>query len=171
MQKLWKMDNRFFNLQLRVSWSERWFAQTYGVDVYNYIRSVTMDRDKRECAGCGFIPPHNPESFLFTHIISINQENAYYSPAVTLCNACHMTQHIDIAIANDYVKFINSSFTQNSLIGINKITEALAKNYIERKIIDLGISPEEILDRLRNNQEIEEHIKVIFTEGFQLPPC
>ena len=162
------MQSNLFNLSLRVSLSEKWFAQTYGIEGFNYIRKIAMDRDKRECAGCGFIPPHNPESFLFTHIIAINQENVYLSSAITLCNACHITQHIDVAIANNYVKFINSSFSQNSIIRMCRETKALADNYKNRKIIDLNGFTEIILDNIRNNKEIEEHVKVVLTEAFPL---
>ena len=168
MHKKNKMSQNFFDLSLRVSLLERQFAETCGVDVFNYIRKFSMDRDRRECCGCGFVPPHTPESFLFTHIISINQENIWLSPAITLCNACHLTQHIDISIVKNYIKFVNSSFAQFSLIRMCRDSKSLSDNYKNRRIIDLSVSSDAILNTIKEGKEIDKTIKIVYTENFPL---
>lgn len=157
-----------FELKLRISPSDTQFKKQIGPEKYDKIRRETFQRDRFCCQGCGFQPLDEKRAFtaLTLHVIEINEENFEESKCNTLCMACHSTQHIDVAIEQEWVQLVNSSFSQKSLI------EQCRINSIHQRTADdlrrLKIEPSEFLAQLKAGVwPSNTKAKVIFTNKFE----
>jgi hypothetical protein len=154
-----------FELKPKISISEKDFFLKFGPnsqEVKKKIQSATFERDENCCRGCQYRARN-----LFLHLIEENERDLENSSFVSLCKACHTTQHIDKAIAEGWVMVVNSTFTQKSLIEIcrhNRTHEHLKDGSIRV----LKITPEEYAIQLKENTlPLHSRVKVIFTSKFE----
>lgn len=135
----------------------------------NSIHLSTLEKDDYCCQGCGYRPldRSSASKILQPHLVSENKDSPLESEFVSLCKACHTTQHIDKAIEGGWVNIVNSSFSQKSLIEICRINSA-SKYLVDKEIRILKTTPEEYLEQLKTNSlPLHSRIKVIFTSKFE----
>jgi len=159
------MEKSEFNLYVCNFLPETLFWEQYGKKEFFIIKHNTINKGR--CMGCGHEPRDaSPEDVLSTHIYSINKENVIESKAVTLCKGCHATQHIVMAIEQGWVRFVNSSFSQEYLVKLSRMGN-LRDSYKNGKIVDLKKTPEEILEEIRSGVfKQSATLKVLFTDNF-----
>lgn len=157
-----------FDLRLRVSPSDNEFKRTIGDEKYIALRNKTFTDCKHVCMGCGFRPLDDSKilSVLSMHVIEVDEENVEESKCTILCKACHVTQHIDVAIDKGWVEFVNSTFTQKALIEACRIAQ-VHKSIQEDKTRKLSGSPKDYLEKLKAGTLLQAtKLKIIFTDSF-----
>lgn len=126
-------------------------------------------KDNNTCRCCSFSLMDNSNIFkeLDLHIFELNKENVLESEFLTLCKACHVIQHIDVAIKNGWVSMVNSVYTQGQLIHmcrINSIIDSIEKGttrYLKK-------SPSVFLEEIdgKDFSISESKVKFILTNKF-----
>lgn len=154
-----------FLLNICNSFPESLFAKTYGMDMYSFIENNTPNFGF--CPACGHeIRSNNSNDILQVHIFNVNKTDPAKTLSVRLCEACHMTQHIEKAVELKYIKFVNSVYPQEELVRIGRIGD-YSKYYINHKILDLKKSPEQIWFELKSGTlKLSPTLKVVFTNNF-----
>lgn len=144
---------------------ESLFWQQYGKDAYESVLRATANRGY--CTACGHEPLHTqPNQCLQLHIYDVNKQEPSKSKATFLCAGCHATQHIEHAIMNNWVKFVNASVSQESLVKDSRFGN-FVKLYNDSKIMDLKKTPEQFLEEIRSGAfKVSSTLKVIFTNNF-----
>jgi len=156
-----------FKLQLRISPSDREFKKLVGDEKYNQIRKGIFERDNCTCQGCSYKPldESRVNSALYCHVIDINSEKPEESECITLCNACHSTQHIDVSLNQGWVQIVNSTWSQKALIESCRIN-TIYNTVKEDNTRYLKMSNDEFFDKFKNNL-ISDKAKAIFTNKFE----
>lgn len=158
-----------FELKLRISPSDSLFRKKVGAQIYDKIKQETFSRDGFSCKGCGFHPLDESKvnTALLPHVLEINEEKPEESKCLTLCKACHSTQHIDVALEKEWVQLVNSTYSQKSLIEICRIN-AVHRSISEENTRHLKISAQEFTEKFKAGLVIvETKAKVIFTSKFE----
>lgn len=157
-----------FTLQVRLSPSDSEFKKLIGIEIFDRIKKQTFTNDKNTCRGCGYRPLDDTRvnSALSLHVIEI-ADKPEESPCITLCRACHSTQHIDIAIEKEWVNLVNSVFSQRRLIEMGRVN-AIHNSIKEDDTRYLQGDPKEILERNKYHLGLKNcKLKVIFTNKFE----
>jgi len=157
-----------FDLKLRISPSDNEFKKSIGDAKYLELRNKTFKECKSVCMGCGYRPLDDSKilSVLSMHVIEVDEENNENSKCTILCKACHVTQHIDIAIEKGWVELVNSTYSQKSLIEACRINQVV-KSIQEDKTRKLSGSPKDYLEKLKAGTLLQSaKLKIIFTESF-----
>ena len=161
-----------FDLKPKISPSEKDFFLKLGpdwVEIKNNIHLDTLTKSDFCCQGCGYraMNRDNAPKILQPHLFEENEQEPLKSIFISLCKACHTTQHIDRAILAGWVKIVNSSFSQKSLVEICRIN-SLSQHLKEEDIRILKTTPEEYLEQLKNNTlPLHSRVKVVFTSTFE----
>ena len=144
---------------------ETLFIKLYGNEVYKTV--ISKIENHNYCAACGHEPKYSDVHKVLTpHIYNIDKNNPINSKVVNLCKACHSTQHIDISINNQWVKLVNSSLSQATLVSASRYGD-LKKLYASSKIINLKKTPTQLLQEIQNGSfKISSTLKVVFTNNF-----
>lgn len=158
-----------FQLTLRITPSIKEFRDKIGLENYNKLKEDGLKNSNFSCQGCKISPPSqdNARKSLFLNVIEENTEDYKQSKCVMLCKACTATQHIDMAIRNEWVTLVNSTYSQVQLIEMQRINQ-LHNNIKSENFRILKINPLEFLKKLEN-QEVNRinKTKIIFTSKFQ----
>ncbi len=142
---------------------ESLFVKQYGKNVYEKIYKKTVN--KGYCSACGH--ESNSGEKLQLHIYNVDKNNPENSKAVFLCGACHITQHIDFGIANNFFTFVNSAYSQEDLVRACRFGD-LRKLYKTNKLINIKKTPQEILEEIQDGTfKPTTTLKVVFTDNFQ----
>lgn len=163
------MEELEFELKVRISPSDNEFRKLIGIIEYEKLTLTTFKRDKISCKGCGYKPldDSNAAKSLALHVVAIDLETPLNSPCLTLCKACHSTQHIDIAIEKDWVQLVNSLHTQKRLIELCRVN-AVQNNLNTENTRFLKTSALTYLENLRSGMlSPNSRVKVIFTTKFE----
>lgn len=177
------------DLNIAISPSEKEVAKIIGKN--NWIDLITNKTKNlpTKCCFCDY--PQNMENFkrlnlspkLRHHILpfpsDFDLKKDYEKiEVVIVCDACHAIQHFDNAVQNNWVKLVNSSFTQSDLVKIcrwgNKMVNAyiLGGFKVEKNIFPLKKHPETYLNEIIESPlNINNKIKVIFTKNFDWNNC
>jgi hypothetical protein len=162
-----------FDLKLRISPSEKEFSIKFGKDIYNSLKSETLKRDNYICqGGCEFRTIQDSPKDLYCHIVEVNEQEPLKSICVSLCKYCHMTQHIDIAVENDYIQFVNSTYSQAVLNKMEGTSSYGVNEHNTRSLYNpekgLKSTPAEWLKRIKENTlSKNSKIKITFTDNFK----
>jgi hypothetical protein len=156
-----------FKLKLRISPSDKGFINIIGNDKYNQIKANVFKRDNYSCKGCSYKPldESRVNSALFCHVIDINNEFPEESECITLCKACHSTQHVDISLQQGWVQLVNSTWSQKALIESCRIN-TIYNTVKEDNTRYLKMSVEEFIDKFKNDL-ISDKAKIVFTNKFE----
>lgn len=161
-----------FDLTLRIGVSERDYFNKFGqnaMEVKNRIMNETLQKDNACCQGCNYKPLRADiaTKILSPHLVEWDPNDINKAVFVSLCKACHTTQHIDKAISEGWVSIVNSSFSQKNLIEMCRVNSAHS-HLKSGEIRMLKMTPEEYLDQLKNNTlPLHSRVKVIFTSKFE----
>lgn len=158
-----------FDLKIRISPSDKEFKKLVGDEAYNRIKTETFKACRFICQGCGShsLDETKIYTYLHLHVIEINEEKPEESKCNILCMACHSTQHIDVAVEKGWVEFVNSTFSQKSLIEMCRIN-AIYNTVQEDNTRHLKATPSEILEKIKNGTwPASSKVKVIFTSQFE----
>ena len=160
---------RTFSLPVSNNVPEELFISQYGQELFDKLANEAFVIDKERCAGCGHIPPdHRKKDCLFFHIYEINKTQPELSKGVTLCKSCHTTQHIENAIKNNLVVFVNSIYDQSNLVRLcrgGQVHGAIS----QRNIIVLNKTPQQFLEEWYAKKiKFTSTLKVIFTNNFAI---
>lgn len=152
------------NSELRphISPSEKDFRAKYGEDVW-----VSMVKDANllnQCNSCGFLPADQKKR-LQIHIFDINEIEPTKTKCTILCNACHTICHIDKAIELDWVRLVNSKFSQQQLIQMSRVNQ-LMPNIENRSIVEIQKTPREFLEQINNGDIVDSKVKILFKSNF-----
>lgn len=159
------MEDSEFKLYVRNFLPETIFIQQYGNEVFEKIKTNTVNNGS--CSACKHEPRNtDPNKALGLHIYKIDKENPINSKAIYLCKSCHSTQHILASLQNDWVKFVNSSLTQSTLISFSRYGN-LKELYKKGQVFDLKKTPEEFLKEVQTGKfKTSTTLKVLFTNNF-----
>ena len=162
-------ETRIYNLLVSNNHPEKAFISDYGKDILDKLRKEAFAIDMGRCAGCGHEPPeYRKQECLFYHIIELNKTKPLLTKGVTLCKMCHLTQHIESAVKNKWVIFVNSIHSQNQLIKLIRANQTHGA-FIQRKIVELKKSPEKFLKEFLSGQtKFTPTLKVVFTNNFKI---
>jgi hypothetical protein len=161
-----------FELNLRISPSEKDFFLKFGPDwtsVKNKIHIETLRKDDYCCQGCGYrsLDHNNAQKILQPHLVKEDEQDLLNSEFISLCKACHTTQHIDKAVSEGWVNIVNSSFSQKSLIEMCRIS-SVVKYISDGDIRILKTTPEEYINQLHDDLlPLHSRVKIIFTNKFE----
>jgi hypothetical protein len=162
------MENvvRTYKLLISNNIPEDLFVLQYGQELFNHLKKEAFIIDKGRCAGCEHEPPGHKKNDLFFHIYEVNKINPELSKGITLCKACHATQHIENSIKNNWIIFVNSTYDQNNLIRLNRANQTYG--LINQKfIVPLKKTPEQFLKEWYSGEaKLTTTLKVIFTNNF-----
>lgn len=166
------MDNKqevhTFDLKLKISPSDNAFRKMLTVEQYSKLKIDTFSKYRNTCQGCWFKPldEQRAQVALNIHVISINEEKPEESECNILCRACHSTQHIDVSIEKEWVKLINSTYSQKSLIEMCRVN-AIHNSVKEDDTRVLKTPPLEFLEKMKAGLlPANTKAKVIFTSSF-----
>lgn len=160
-----------FELKPRISPSEKDFFLKLGenwVQEKNDIFKELLEKTNCTCGGCGY-RVHDGDfapKVLQLHLVEENLENLKDSLFIPLCKACHITQHIDKAIEQEWVNIVNSHFSQKSLIEMCRIS-TIGQHLRNDEVRLLKMTPQEYLNNLKNETlPLHSRVKIIFTNKF-----
>lgn len=155
-----------FEIRPTISPSDKEFRSRVGVEVWERIKSRVFRDDNHKCKGCGFEPYDVPaEEVLDVHLVEENLQNPEESKFRTTCKLCHIIEHGDFAIAQDYVIIVNSFFKQGELVNICR--NGGLSTHIEKGDIRILKKPlSEFLEELKSGRALEGKVKFIFTEKY-----
>lgn len=149
-----------------ISPSDKEFREKVGLEKWNQIKSKNFRDTNFKCEGCGFEPYDvSADEVLDLHVLEINEKDIFNSKFRTTCMLCHIIEHADVAIKNDYVKLVNSHLKQGEIVNIcrnGKLHEHIENGdirYIKK-------SKEEFLEELKNGKSLEGKVKFVFTEKY-----
>lgn len=159
------MEN--FKLIISNNYPEKQFIKTYGKELFDKLQLEAFKLDKWKCSSCGHEPPDNKKKdFLYYHIYEINKKSPELTKGTTLCKMCHMTQHIESAVKNNWVVFVNSVYDQNNIIRLIR-AEQIYFNIKSRNIVELKKTPEQFLKEFYKGEiKSSNTLKVIFNNNF-----
>ena len=157
---------RQYNLRLSNGLSEKWFIEQHGKGLFDSLSQTAFSIDAGRCSGCDHEPMVDKQKFLYFHIYNYNQEHPELTQGVTLCKACHLTQHIAHTVSTNWIKFVNSEYTQGNLVLLSR-TQQLYEPIKKRSIVELPIIMDEFIQQIKNGEDVlTPTLKVIFTENF-----
>ncbi|MEK6830227.1 MAG: hypothetical protein AABY15_08990 [Nanoarchaeota archaeon] len=155
-----------FEIRATISPSDKEFRSRISVDVWERIKSKALRDDGFKCQGCGFEPYDvSADKVLDVHLVEENIINPEDSKFRTECMLCHMIEHADAAISNEYVILVNSKFSQGELVNICR-NRAIPSNIEDGSIRILKKTLPEFLEELKNGKALEGKVKLIFTEKY-----
>lgn len=157
-----------YKLALKISPSDTEFKNLLGNEEYNKLKVEVFERDGMKCRGCGFqhFDAATTLKLLYLHVESIDYENLKNSPCVTLCMACHTTQHIDVALNKGWVQLVNTSLKQKNLIEMCRINQTSSLNHDNLRF--LRITPVDFIAKLKEGTlSPNSKAKVLFTNKFE----
>lgn len=159
-----------YNLFVSNNMPEKLFVSQYGQELFDSLKQQAFITDLGKCAGCGHEPPEEKKkNCLYFHIYEVNREQPELTKGVTLCKMCHSTQHIESAIKQKWVLFVNSTHSQNSLIKLRRFGNQTYELLKRREIVQLKKSPEQFLEEWYSGEvKFTNTLKVIFTNEFNV---
>ena len=153
-----------FDLKLRISPSEKNFRERIGPEAFAKLKAETFQKNGYICQGCEYDGNVNHASIDF-HLVEINEDEPLESKFATLCKACHLTQHVDVAVEKEMVNIVNSTFTQAKII---EITQCKGNGISEINTRILKTPAIEIIEKIRNGTISKQtKIKIVFTVNFK----
>jgi len=160
-----EVDDKF-ELRPTISASDKDFRNKVGPELWEKIKSRTFRDDGHKCQGCGFEPYDViPDKVLDVHLVEENFENPEDSKFRTSCKLCHIIEHADAAIQNEYVTLVNSQFSQGELVNICR-NGALSSHIECGDIRVLRKTLPDFLEELKDGRALEGKVKFIFTEKY-----
>lgn len=134
--------------------------------IYNDLRHKS-----NVCAFCSYLP--NPYQKLKLFVLEINKTTPSESKVTLLCDACFHLKHIDKAIQEDLIALVNSSYSQEELIRLQrKGTKNINQGYKDKTIAVLKITPQKFLEDIQKDPLLNSpHIKAVFYKKFDWSHC
>ena len=161
-----KEKEKKIDLILRNCVSENSYKKKIGKDNFLALDLKTKNKTNGECESCKLKPKTEAavHKYLFTHIVEENLEDPINTPTLCLCLACHMTQHIEAAIKNDWIELVNSIFSQGTLTNMcRKNNDGLYRAIKSNEIAKLKKTPENFLEELKSGViSYDDRLKITF---------
>lgn len=155
-----------FELKPVISPSDKEFRNKIGSEVWEKIKSKTFRDDAFKCQGCGFEPYDvAPGAVLDVHLVQEDLANPENSKFRTTCMFCHIIEHADAAISNEYVLLVNSKYSQGELVNICR-NGALSSNVEDGSVRYLKKTLSEFLEELKDGRALEGKVKFVFSEKY-----
>lgn len=162
------MEESDTRLKLRISVLDKDVRNAIGQESFEKLFDQALAETRGSCGGCGYRPldDSKTKSIISFHITDFNPENPEEVSGIPLCRACHMTQHIDIAIEKDWVELVNSTHSQKTLIELCRIN-AIHNNVNADNTRKLQTTPKDFLEKLKLGKILpSSKAKVIYTSNF-----
>lgn len=163
------------DISLKLSVPNKKLKDVIGNEKFELIKKKMMEDKFYICSCCGWEGAKEIENrdHLTILIEKFNEEFVEKSDMQIVCKSCYLINHIDDAVKLEFVKFVNSIFSQEELIKISwsdcskkTITGQNRNKAIdERKIITLKRNNAEYLEDIKNGIASKQ-LKVIFTDKF-----
>ena len=160
---------RKYNLWVSNNVPEEAFIQKYGSELFERLKNEAFALDRGRCASCDHEPPeHRKADCLFYHIYDIDKKRPELTKGVTLCEACHATQHIENAIKHKWVIFVNSIYDQSNLVRLSRWNQIYGVLQ-QRLVVQLKKTPEQFMKEWYAGEvKFTPTLKVIFTNNFKI---
>ena len=158
------VDN--FEISLDLKTSDKLHIKFLGIDFWNEIFNLSINKSNGTCQGCGYKP--NNLDFLELHVLEGDLKNIESYRFSLLCRSCHTLQHFDVASKQGWVKLCNSIYCQEKLIHICRSGNANLLNKINSKeIILLDLNPKKYTQDIKEDIfNKRKTIKAIFGSKF-----
>ncbi len=163
------------DISLKLSTPNKVLKEAFGTQRLEQIKQQMMKDKFYICACCGWEGGKEMENreHLTIYADVFNEEKPELSNLQIVCKSCYLINHIDEAIKLDFVKFVNSVYSQEELIKISwsdcskKLITGNNRNKAidDRKIIPLKKDRMEYLEAIKNGTASKQ-LKVIFTDKF-----
>jgi len=155
-----------FELRPFISPSDKEFKNKIGNELWNKIKSKTFRDGGFKCNGCGFEPfDVSADEVLDIHLVSEDFESPEDSKFRITCLLCHVVEHADAAISQEYVALVNSKFSQGELVNICR-NGGLSSSVENGDIRYLRKTLPEFLEELKDGRALEGKVKFIFTDKY-----
>lgn len=155
-----------FQIHPTISPSDKEFKSKVGAEAWEKIKSKTFRDNSFKCQGCGFEPYDvQPDKVLDVHLVVENEGDLINSEFRTTCVLCHVIEHADAAISQEYVALVNSKFSQGELVNICR-NGALSSHVGDGDIRYLRKTLAEFLEELKSGRSLEGKVKFVFTEKY-----
>lgn len=158
-----KKQDEDFEIKPSISASDKDFRNKIGVEGWEKIKSKTLRDNGYKCKGCGFEPFDAPiDAVLDVHLVEENLNNLEDSEFRVDCKLCHIIEHADVAISNEYVSIVNSRFSQGELVNICR-NGSLSSHVSDGDVRYLKKTLQEFLEEIKNGRSLEGRVKFVFT--------
>lgn len=176
-------------LNIEICPSEKNIAKIIGSDKWAMLSRYAFDNNPHRCHFCNYPEPSehiqitSQKPRLNVHLLpfdeSLDLEKDFKKlQTLLVCDACHALHHFDFSVQKNWIKLVNSSFSQTDLIKICRFSNRMVNAYIigghmvEKHIFPLKKTPQKYLDEINESKmNINKKIKVIFTENFDWSKC
>lgn len=177
------------DLNISICPSEKNIAKIIGSDNWSALSKQAFIDNPQKCFFCGFPKMEDNQKIVTSkpklniHVLPYDEnmdiEKEFEKlETIVVCDACHAIQHFDYAVKNNWIKLVNSSFSQIDLVKIcrwgNKMVNAyiIGGHKVEKNIFPLKRTPESYLEEISESKlNINKKIKVIFTKNFDWTTC
>jgi len=158
-------DKKDIDIRPSIHPSDKEFREKVGIDEWEKIKSRVFRDSGFKCSGCGFEPYDvSAEKVLDIHLEK-EEELIEDSKFKTLCKLCHIIEHADIAIQNEFILLVNSQYKQGELVNICR-NGVLSDHINNGSIRLLKKTMTEFLEEVKNGKALEGKVKFIFTEKY-----
>lgn len=147
----------------------------FGKEGYESLRLEVMKDKHYTCQCCGWEGAKEIENreHLVLHVTEFNQDEPSKSKILLVCKSCYIINHVEVGAKMNYIKFVNSIYSQKDLTKISwsdcskKIinNNNREKAINDKKIIPLKKEPEFYLNQIREGRASQQ-LKVIFSDKF-----
>ena len=163
-------EEKKIDLTLRNCVSENSYRKKIGKDNFLALDTKTKNLANGQCESCKLSPKTEVlvHKHLWTHIVEENLDDPINTQTLCLCLACHITQHIETAIKNDWIELVNSFFSQGTLTNMcRKNNNGLIEAITSKKIVKLKErTPENFLKELKSGViNYDNRLKITFKAG------
>lgn len=154
-----------FKLIPSISFSEKEFVEIISKEKWEEIKSNIYEKSSDCCYGCGHTPKE--KIMLKVHLHWWDEKDMETAECLLLCEACHAIKHFDIAVGNNWVVLVNSTYSQEELLQRNRTAGLIKRDITEFKIAVLKKPAEEYLNEIKASElNRNDKIKILFGNRF-----
>lgn len=154
-----------FKLTPSISPSEKDFVDIISCEKWEEIKSGIYEKSSNCCYGCGHTPRDIKQ--LTVHLHWWDGVNLATAQFFLLCEACHSIKHFDITMLKNWVVLVNSVYSQEELLKMNRIPGQIKENIEKMKIVLLKKTAEEYFNEIKESElNRNDKTKVLFGNKF-----
>ena len=154
-----------FKLIPSISPSEKEFVDIISKEKWEEIKTNVYNKSQNCCYGCGHTPADI--KMLTVHLHWWDEKDLKTAQFLLLCEGCHHIKHFDSAIENNFVVLVNSTYSQEELLRMNRIAGQIKENIENMKIVLLKKTAEEYFNEIKESElNRNSKTKILFGNKF-----
>lgn len=157
--------------KIEVCHNEQTLLALVGRDVVNEMYKRARKESDGKCECCDYELKENQKFKM--HIAKINEQEPESSRVFLICDACYYLKHFGLAVEKNYVRLVNSEYSQIDLIKIQRQSNKRTEYEIQKKRISLLKQPaSEYYEQIKEDPKmINFYIKIVFRNNFDWTNC